>query len=85
VLARQQALVLGDFSGYRLGPLDNGYDFEAMLDYLRQTLPIPVITGLSFGHIPRRVTIPFGAQATLVSDEAGFRLTMSGYPTLRCA
>jgi muramoyltetrapeptide carboxypeptidase len=85
VLARQQALVLGDFSGYRLGPLDNGYDFEAMLDYLRKTLPIPVITGLSFGHIPRRVTIPFGAQATLVSDEAGFRLTMSGYPTLRCA
>jgi muramoyltetrapeptide carboxypeptidase len=42
----------------------------------------PVLTGLSFGHIPRRVTIPFGAQATLVSDEAGFRLTMSGYPTL---
>jgi muramoyltetrapeptide carboxypeptidase len=85
VLARQQALVLGDFSGYRLGPMDNGYDFAAMLDYLRKTLPIPVITGLAFGHIPRRVTIPFGAQATLVSDEAGFRLTMSGYPTLRRA
>jgi muramoyltetrapeptide carboxypeptidase len=82
VLARQQALVLGDFSGYRLGAMDNGYDFAAMLAYLRETLPIPVLTGLSFGHIPRRVTIPFGAQATLVSDEAGFRLTMSGYPTL---
>lgn len=81
VLGRQQALVLGDFSGYRLGPMDNGYDFEAMLAYLRQTLPIPVITGLSFGHIPRRVTIPFGAQATLVSNDEGFRLTMSGYPT----
>ena len=85
VLARQQALVLGDFSGYRLGPLDNGYDFDAMLAYLRGALPIPVITGLSFGHIPRRVTIPFGAQATLVSNEEGFRLTMSGYPTLRAA
>jgi muramoyltetrapeptide carboxypeptidase len=84
VLARQQALVLGDFSGYRLGAMDNGYDFEAMLAYLRQTLPIPVITGLSFGHIPRHVTIPFGAPATLVSNEDGFRLTMSGYPTLRC-
>ena len=82
VLARQQALVLGDFSGYRLGPLDNGYDFEAMLAYMRKTLPIPVINGLTFGHGLRRVTIPFGAQATLVSDEAGFRLTMSGYPTL---
>jgi muramoyltetrapeptide carboxypeptidase len=83
VLARQQALVLGDFSGYKLGTMDNGYDFEAMLAYLRQTLPIPVITGLSFGHVPRHVTIPFGADASLVSNEDGFRLSMSGYPTLR--
>jgi muramoyltetrapeptide carboxypeptidase len=84
VLGRQQALVLGDFSGYKLGAMDNGYDFAAMLAYLRETLPIPVITGLSFGHGPRRVTIPFGAQASLASNEEGFRLTMSGYPTLRC-
>ena len=81
VLGRQQALVLGDFSGYRLGTMDNGYDFASMLAYLRQTLPIPVLTGLTFGHVPRRVTIPFGAQATLVSNEEGFRLTMSAYPT----
>jgi muramoyltetrapeptide carboxypeptidase len=85
VLARQQALVLGDFSAYRLSPADNGYDFDAMLAYLRHTLPIPVLTGLSFGHIPRRVTIPFGAQARLQSDPAGFSLTLSNYPTVRHA
>lgn len=85
VLARQQALVLGDFSGYRLGALDNGYDFDAMLAYLRATLPIPVLTGLSFGHVPRRVTIPFGAQARLQSDTSGFTLALSDYPTLRRA
>jgi muramoyltetrapeptide carboxypeptidase len=84
VLGRQQALVLGDFSGYRLGPLDNGYDFEAMLSYLRATLPIPVLTGLSFGHIARRVTIPFGAHARLHGTADGFSLTLSDYPTLRC-
>ena len=84
VLERQQALVLGDFSGYRLSPLDNGYDFEAMLAYLRATLPIPVISGLSFGHIARRVTIPFGAQARLASTAEGFSLRLSDYPTLRC-
>jgi muramoyltetrapeptide carboxypeptidase len=83
VLGRQQALVLGDFSGYRLSPADNGYDFDAMLAYLRATLPVPVLTGLSFGHIARRVTIPFGAQALLTSDSAGFRITLSDYPTLR--
>jgi muramoyltetrapeptide carboxypeptidase len=83
VLARQQALVLGDISGYRLSPADNGYDFDAMLAYLRATLPIPVLTGLSFGHIPRRVTIPFGAEARLVSGSQGFRLTLSDYPLAR--
>jgi muramoyltetrapeptide carboxypeptidase len=83
VLGRQQALVLGDISGYRLSPADNGYDFDAMLAYLRATLPVPVLTGLSFGHIARRVTIPFGAQALLASDSEGFRITLSDYPTVR--
>ena len=82
VLARQQALVLGDFSGYRLSPADNGYNFETMLAYLRSVLPLPVLTGLTFGHGARRVTIPFGAPATLVSGADGFKLTMRDYPTL---
>lgn len=82
VLARQKALVLGDFSAYRLSAADNGYDYDVMLDYLRSTLPLPVLTGLQFGHIPKRVTIPFGAQASLVSDSARFQLTMRDYPTL---
>jgi muramoyltetrapeptide carboxypeptidase len=85
VLARQQAIVLGDFSGYRLGPGDNGYDFDTMLAHLRATLPCPVLTGLEFGHVPRRVTIPFGAQARLVSLESGWRITLSDYPTVRVA
>jgi muramoyltetrapeptide carboxypeptidase len=82
VLGRQKALVLGDFSAYRLSPADKGYDFDVMLDYLRRTLPLPVLTGLQFGHIAKRVTIPFGARARLVSDGARFELTMSDYPTL---
>ncbi|MCC2955631.1 muramoyltetrapeptide carboxypeptidase [Massilia sp. IC2-477] len=83
VLARQRAIVLGDFSGYKLAPNDNGYDFDTMLAHLRATLPVPILTGLSFGHIPRRVTIPFGAQGRLVSHEEGFTLSLSDYPTLR--
>lgn len=85
VLARQRAIVLGDFSGYKLSPADNGYNFDEMLAYLRKTLPCPVLTGLEFGHIPRRVTIPFGAKGRLVSDQAGWTLTMSDYPTVRAA
>ncbi|UVW27135.1 muramoyltetrapeptide carboxypeptidase [Massilia sp. H6] len=82
VLARQRALVLGDFSGYKLGANDNGYDFDTMLGYLRRTLPLPIVQGLSFGHIGRRVTIPFGAQGRLVSRSDGFTLGLSDYPTL---
>jgi muramoyltetrapeptide carboxypeptidase len=82
VLARQKAIVLGDFSGYRLAAADNGYDFAAMLAHLRDVLPVPVLTGLEFGHGPRRVTIPFGAQGRLVSERETFTLTLSDYPTV---
>ncbi|MCE3262704.1 MAG: ldcA [Pseudoduganella sp.] len=82
VLERQRAIVLGDFSGYRLSPNDNGYDFDAMLAFLRERLPLPVLSGLPFGHVKERCTLPFGAQAHLKSDAEGFDLTVSGYPTL---
>jgi len=85
VLARQQAIVLGDFSGFRLAPGDNGYDFDAMLAHLRDVLPVPVLTGLAYGHGPRRVTIPFGAQGHLVCDSGCFTLSLSDYPTVRLA
>ena len=78
----QRALVLGDFSGYKLGPFDNGYDFEAMLAYLRERLPLPVLTGLPFGHIRERATLPYGGMAHLVSTARGFDLSISDYPTL---
>lgn len=82
VLDDQQALVLGDFSGYRLAPFDNGYDFDAMLAYLRETLPMPVLTGLPFGHVKHRCTLPFGGLGRLTSDETGFDLAVTDYPTL---
>jgi muramoyltetrapeptide carboxypeptidase len=82
VLERQKAIVLGDFSGYRLSPNDNGFDFDSMLAFIRETIGVPVLTGLPFGHVKERCTLPFGAQAHLVSDGAGFELTVSGYPTL---
>ena len=82
ILARQRALILGDFTDYKITPVDNGYDFAAMLAYLRKTLPCPVLSGLPFGHGAKRVTIPFGARADLWSDAAHFELSISGYPNL---
>jgi muramoyltetrapeptide carboxypeptidase len=78
----QQAIVLGDFGGYRLSDADNGYNFDEMLAFLRQRLPMPILTGLPFGHIKTRCTLPFGATAHLQSTPASFTLTLSDYPTL---
>ncbi|GAA4011450.1 muramoyltetrapeptide carboxypeptidase [Actimicrobium antarcticum] len=82
VLANQSAIVLGDFSGYKLSEIDNGFCFESMLARLRAILPVPVLTGLPFGHIVDKVTLPVGAPATLVGNARGWTLSVSGYPTL---
>jgi muramoyltetrapeptide carboxypeptidase len=81
-LRRQKAVLLGDFSNYRLSDYDNGYDFDAMLAFLRATLDVPVLTGLPFGHTRDKLTLPFGGQARLRCDGAESRLVMSDYPTL---
>lgn len=83
ILARQQVLVLGDFSHYGISEYDNGYDFETMLDWVRTHIPIPVITGLPFGHIRDKVTLPVGARSRLVSDSDVVCLTAAAYPTLQ--
>ncbi len=82
VLNRQRAILLGNFSAYRLSSYDNGYDFEQMLRYLRQQVDVPILTGLPFGHIHDRVTLPVGALAELTSTPDKFSLSVSGYPTL---
>ena len=82
VLARQRAIVLGEFTAYKLGAFDTGYDFAAMLAFIRARLPLPVLAGLPFGHVRRRATLPFGGQASLTSDARSFTLTVRDYPTL---
>ncbi|MET0961404.1 MAG: muramoyltetrapeptide carboxypeptidase [Noviherbaspirillum sp.] len=82
ILGRQKALVLGDFSSYRLSDYDNGYDFNAMLDWLRREVRIPVVCGLPFGHIRDKVTLPVGSVAHLQTEARSLRLRMRGYPFL---
>jgi muramoyltetrapeptide carboxypeptidase len=82
VLARQQALILGDFSGYKLTDYDNGYDFQAMVAYLRERLGLPVLQGLPFGHVKDKVTLAVGAECQVASGEGGFSLVFGGYPGL---
>ncbi|WP_025915464.1 muramoyltetrapeptide carboxypeptidase [Herminiimonas sp. CN] len=82
VLAQQRAILLGDFSGYRVTDYDRGYDFNAMLAFIRSQLTIPVLTGLPFGHVADKLTLPVGGHAHLASDASAFQLTLSAYPNL---
>jgi muramoyltetrapeptide carboxypeptidase len=65
-LGSQKAVLLGAFSDWRKSPLDRGYDFKAMVRHVRDIVGVPVLTGFPFGHVPTKVTVPFGVRGHLV-------------------
>ena len=66
VLDAQKAVVLGAFSAYRKSPLDRGYSLKAVVQHLRTLTKTPILTGLPFGHVQPKVTLPVGAKVTLI-------------------
>ncbi len=66
VLDAQKAVVLGAFTDYRKSPLDRGYNMKAVVAHLRSVTRTPILTGLPFGHVPTKVTLPVGAKVTLL-------------------
>lgn len=70
VLARQKAIVLGQFTNYHLATHDNGFDLPSVLRWLRQTVGVPVVTGLPYGHVPVKATLPIGKKVG-IATEAG--------------
>ena len=79
-LGRQRALLLGDFTDcVAKNPSRYPYSIDEMIETLRALLPFPVLTGLPFGHVARKVTLPFGALGTLVLGEDKFSLRFSGH------
>ncbi|MES2105147.1 MAG: muramoyltetrapeptide carboxypeptidase [Pseudomonadota bacterium] len=82
ILQKQRAIVFGDFSAYQLGPHDNGYNFDEMIRYLRETVPVPILTGLPFGHIKDKATLAFGSDAQLSCADGYAVIKMSGWPPL---
>ncbi|MBL0418786.1 LD-carboxypeptidase [Ramlibacter sp. AW1] len=62
VLARQKAILLGQFTNYRLVPHDKGYRLQTVVNWLREQTKVPVFTGLPFGHVQTKVLLPVGAE-----------------------
>jgi muramoyltetrapeptide carboxypeptidase len=68
VLARQKAIVFGQFTSYKLVPHDKGFKLASVVDWLRGQLKVPVLTQLPFGHVPTKVLLPVGARVDLAVE-----------------
>ncbi len=66
VLKAQKALLIGAVSGFKPSPLDRGYGLKAMVARVRDATRTPVLTGLPFGHVHPKVTLPLGRRVQLV-------------------
>jgi len=65
VLGAQKAVLLGQFSDWKKSPLDRGYTLKTAVAHLRSVCPVPILTGLPFGHVPTKVCLPVGRRVTL--------------------
>ena len=65
VLARQQAILMGQFTEFKLTPHDQGFGLHSVVDWLRQRVAVPVLTDLPYGHVAAKVLLPVGARVNL--------------------
>ena len=68
VLDAQKAIVVGAVSAFRPSPLDRGYSLAAAIARVRAVTRTPIVTGLPFGHVATKVTLPVGARVRLLVD-----------------
>jgi muramoyltetrapeptide carboxypeptidase len=68
VLAQQKAIVLGQFTQYKLTPHDQGFHIQSVVNWLRAHTKVPVLTDLPFGHVPTKVCLPLGQRVSLLVE-----------------
>lgn len=81
VLARQRAILLGHFTEYTLSPNDGGYTLQSAIAQLRRICAAPVFTGLPFGHVKDKLTLPVGGHCALDVRDGQGRLALRVRPT----
>jgi muramoyltetrapeptide carboxypeptidase len=69
VLSQQKAVLIGQFTRYKLVPThDKGFKLATVVDWLRGQTKVPVLSGLPFGHVATKVLLPVGAKVDLVTQ-----------------
>ncbi|MET0733775.1 MAG: muramoyltetrapeptide carboxypeptidase, partial [Casimicrobiaceae bacterium] len=79
ILERQRAVLLGAFTDYALNGNDGGYDLAGAVAHLRARVRVPIYTGLPFGHIPDKLTLPVGGWCRLEARDGHARVSLSRY------
>ena len=79
ILETQQAIVLGDFSGYQLSDHDDGYNLEACIGFIKNQLrdlgaQTQILHDLPFGHCANKLTLPIGRTCQIMANSDGFSL-----------
>ena len=46
--------------------MDRGYTLKSAVAQLRSVCKTPILTGLPFGHVPTKVTMPLGVRVELL-------------------
>jgi muramoyltetrapeptide carboxypeptidase len=66
VLARQRAVLMGQFTEFKLTPHDKGFKLKTVFDWLQNHIKAPILTNLPYGHVQTKVLLPVGAKVDLV-------------------
>jgi muramoyltetrapeptide carboxypeptidase len=84
VLGRQRAILVGGLTGCE--PTSRSrvpYTVEDVLEAVAERFQGPVLTGLPFGHIRDKTTLPVGGQARLAWHDARWELAFGDYVRAR--
>lgn len=79
-LDNQKAIILGSFTDYKLSENDGGYNLNNAILKFQESLSqaklnIPIFTGLPFGHIRDKLTIPIGTHCKFQGNSFGFKIS----------
>ncbi|RCS59526.1 LD-carboxypeptidase [Parvibium lacunae] len=70
ILARQQLILVGQVTAYRLAEFDRGYDLPTALARVQAEVAVPIIAGFPFGHVYEKTCLPIGGMIDLTIPHA---------------
>jgi muramoyltetrapeptide carboxypeptidase len=79
ILQRQRAILMGDFH-YESANAAGDYTLQKVVEHFRERVDVPILTGLPFGHIRDKLTLPIGAMCKLTAANNSFKLNLSRHP-----